>query len=961
MDKEFKCNKNNKISLRTKKLWGKLANDGNNSWLPLYVHMEDSGEVAKLLWDYWLPPHTKKIIVDGIDFSVNKTNDKLDYAKRLAVFMAVSHDLGKASPVFQQKATKIGFGDIIDEITAQGLPVYFKSDPLKKFTHAALSQKILELMGLDRSYAVIVGGHHGKPPNDGCEIDSLAEYSKTTGIGEDSWSLVHEELVQFALNKAQLLELPQGVISLTAQFVLTGFLIMTDWIASGDTFALVSRDWARQIEASEKRAQKAWKQLQLPAFKKFVEICQAENLYKVRFGINTPRPMQISSVQIASEADDLGIMVIEAPMGEGKTEAALAAAEMLACRYGLSGIYFALPTQATSDGIFMRIANWINALQTEEKASIFLAHGKAGFNKDYEGIKIHSNIRKYEELEKGETLAQEAVVVNDWTQGRKKGLLSDFVIGTIDQVLMCGLKQKHLALRHLGIVNKVVIIDECHAYDTYMSSYLDLVLGWLGAYHVPVIILSATLPANRRAVLINAYRESWNKQKSAKRSMLAALREEQRNEDHKQVVLSNFSGEYPLISYTDGVEIKEVAPLRSGRKQKIKINRLNEAELLNTLEKLLEDGGCAGIICNTVQKAQAIAQMLEKKFEAESIKLLHSRFISCDRVSKELEVRTLLGPPDGIRENRPHRLLVVGTQVMEQSLDVDFDVLFTDICPMDLLLQRMGRLHRHKRQKKRPDLLKEATCFVLGIEGDTEFDKGSEAVYEKYLLLKTKCLLKDTVVLPDDIPELVEKAYEENHDTKLLDLFYNGVNNADIDTVYKAAKAKYDKNIAEKKNKARTFQIVKPNSVTKSLVGLLKGDMGQDPSGKRGEATVRDADSSLSVLVVVRKTDDHMYTLPWIPGFADEKITILTDKLAKTIAGCSVTLPTSFSQKWNIDKVIAELENIILDNNLDNWYEYHWLDGELFLVLNEDYEMSLLDKTIKYDKKYGLYIKETEV
>ena len=948
------------LSSLAKSLWGKLSHEGFHSWLPLWVHLCDTGEVTKLLWDHWLPEHTKRIIANGISDVAVQEGDRLFYARKIAVFMAVAHDIGKVSPVFQEKAAKVGFGDVVDEITSRGLVFSSSANEVQKrdFTHAIITQRILELQGMDRSYAVVIGGHHGKPPNDGRNVDRVTSFSNITGVGKSGWDNVQKEFVQFALDKAGLIHLPEGSFAITAQVILTGVLIVADWIASGEGFPLGSRDYSyRVIGSSEQRAYKAWNQLKLPEYGKFSDDLPYSSLFSIRFGIDTPRPMQTTSLQTALQAEQPGLFVIEAPMGEGKTEAALATAEVLACKYKMSGVYFALPTQATSDGIFKRIGSWIGKLHSQERRSIFLAHGKSGFNKEYAGIKLHSNICNYEESYQGEEGYREAVIVNDWTQGRKKGLLSDFVVGTIDQILLCGLKQKHLALRHLGVANKVVIIDECHAYDTYMSSYLDLVLSWLGAYQVPVIVLSATLPPHRRKELLKAYGEAWPHKKK-KKKMLDILENKTKNMEKAIAEIPKEISEYPLISYTDGCDIKAIVPPGSGRKLSVKMEAIGETKLVEILQSLLAEGGCSGIIRNTVKKAQETAQILEACFGAEHVRLLHSRFISRDRVCKEDEVRCLLGP---VEEKRPKKLIVVGTQVMEQSLDVDFDVLFTDVCPMDLLLQRMGRLHRHSRHQPRPFRLREATCFILGMENEIEFDKGSTAVYGAYLLLKTKAFLKNTIQMPGDIPQLVQQSYEEGYDAEMVMRLSNGCDRNVIQAACTQAKKEYDRIISDKKSKSETFQIMTPNAKGKDLLGWLKADL-KDKSGKRGEATVRDTDSSLEVLVVRKKEDGYIYTLPWLPEYADTRIDgVPDDKLAKVIAGCSVSLPSFFTAAWNIDRVIAALENVALEHHLDDWYESYWLEGELFIVLNEDYGMPLLDKIVIYDKKYGLSVKQQEV
>ena len=186
-------------------------------------------------------------------------------------------------------------------------------------------------------------------------------------------------------------------------------------------------------------------------------------------------------------------------MGIGKTEAALSGVEELIYKKELSGLFFGLPTQATSNGMFKRVEDWLNSLAEEnnERLSIHLVHGKAALNEDF--AKLSQNIDQDSPESGG------ALTVNQWFSGRKKTSLDDFVIGTCDQFLLVSLKQKHLALRHLGFSGKVVVLDEVHAYDSYMSNYLYMSLEWMGAYNIPVIILSATLPIERRIEMLRAY------------------------------------------------------------------------------------------------------------------------------------------------------------------------------------------------------------------------------------------------------------------------------------------------------------------------------------------------------------------------------------------------------------------------------------------------------------------------
>ena len=155
-------------------------------------------------------------------------------------------------------------------------------------------------------------------------------------------------------------------------------------------------------------------------------------------------------------------------------------------------MFFGLPTQATSNGIFSRVREWLDHIEGEK--SIRLIHGKAQLNDEFSSLPKSRNIHGGDE-----------VGVNEWFAGRKVSILDDFTVGTVDQILLAALKQKHLMLRHLGLSNKVVVIDEVHAYDAYMSVFLYRALRWLGAYKVPVVILSATLPISKRNALLEAY------------------------------------------------------------------------------------------------------------------------------------------------------------------------------------------------------------------------------------------------------------------------------------------------------------------------------------------------------------------------------------------------------------------------------------------------------------------------
>ena len=253
-----------------------------------------------------------------------------------------------------------------------------------------------------------------------------------------------------------------------------------------------------------------------------------------------------------------------------------------------------MPTQATANGIFPRLVKWAEKLDTEDILSIRLAHGSADLNEVYRSMfSGHGDV---------EEDAEEPLIVHPWFEGNKQALLADFVVGTVDQLLLGSLKQKHIMLRHLGISGKIVIIDECHAYDAYMNGYLDRMLEWLGKYGTPVIILSATLPVERRSELIDAYLGKYKGEKKNWRSNRC----------------------YPLLTWTNGGEVFQKELETDTSEKRVQIKKISEEDLGTFLKEQLKSGGCAGIIVNTVRKAQTLWRMIREQLPEKRVMLIHA-------------------------------------------------------------------------------------------------------------------------------------------------------------------------------------------------------------------------------------------------------------------------------------------------------------------------------------------------
>ena len=399
----------------------------------------------------------------------------------------------------------------------------------------------------------MVGGHHGTPP-DKSKIDEEKNRETNVGLDSEAWVSTQDELIDFVANIAGIEEkewedLSERRFSVQSAVLMTGLVIMADWIASNsdeDMFPLVRTEpWADEdedfffSESGEEddiqswsglriRADRAWSCVQLPhAWVPEGIPSSCQDLFATRFTLPEGakvRPVQEEAVRIARDTRQPGLMVIEAPMGEGKTEAALAAAEIMAQRTGRGGVCVALPTMATTDAMFTRVHRWLEALPScdfDNEKTVWLAHGKAQLNNDFRGI-IAASHRRFSSVDQDDVKQESSqnrkkkqidvppeTVVSDWLWGRKKGALANFLVCTVDQVLMSALQMKHVVLRQLAMANKVVIIDECHAYDAYMQEYLKMALEWLGGYRTPVILLSATLPECQRNAMVEAYLKGW--------------------------------------------------------------------------------------------------------------------------------------------------------------------------------------------------------------------------------------------------------------------------------------------------------------------------------------------------------------------------------------------------------------------------------------------------------------------
>jgi len=640
------------------------------------------------------------------------------------------HDIGKATAGFQAKS-EAGR----DEDEANGLS--FDGAILERDRHDMASAHFLRrrlvLLGASPDWAVwtahAVAGHHGEVPNS-------EGVRQSAPLGEDAmWASVREEIFDAYLTTLR----PPGALrqeppSVAGVMWLAGLTSVSDWVGSNiDLFPLGERavDTAGHYVAATRLAASAFDAIgwhthgQLGAEPGELEDLDALISRMVMQQV-AARPLQQRLGTLLKEGKGAALVLVEAPMGEGKTEAAFLGHLLLQARNQHRGMYVALPTQATGNAMFLRATTFLQAFGGDNKIDIQLAHGGASMTEDFAAM-----VYQVGSVNASPT---SAVAASEWFTKRKRPLLSPYGVGTVDQALLSAMYVPHHFVRLFGLAHKTIVLDEVHAYDSYTGGLIEGLLRHLRRMGCSVLLMSATLPTARRQSMLKAWTGSDEPTPPA---------------------------EYPRVTVCDDAGMR--ADTFSCRAQQpVAIAGCGESidAIAEVVMERLAGGGCGAVIVNTVKRAQELHVVLSKRLRGDvPLLLFHARFPADERRQHELAVLDALGKDS----QRPARALLIATQVAEQSLDIDADWLLSDLAPMDLLLQRVGRLHRHARSG-RPDAHATPVLTVAGLHTGRlpELKKtGWAFVYSAYTLLRTWALLvrTDSMHLPLDIDRLVQLVY----------------------------------------------------------------------------------------------------------------------------------------------------------------------------------------------------------
>jgi len=653
--------------------------------------------------------------------ALGATEDEMGWT----LFFIALHDLGKFDVRFQLKAP---------EVAPRLHPLFCKENIVSQsqfYDHgqSGFSWFLSERTNfdLDNENAVLwmkaVAGHHGRVPNR--ERESLEGVANEKVVDLDRKT--RRQWVGFLMDRFLTPgEIEKNLNPPSPSGLLAGFCCVCDWLGSNENyFPFVSTPPKSLDEYWEGCLDKATDALNKSGLlSNKVSQMGMDGL----FPKYEPRGVQKS---VSSWPLQPGLTLVEAPTGSGKTEAALAFVSCLLDKGLADSIIFALPTQATSNAMLSRLESVADTLWPGG-SNMVLAHGKARWNPLFEELrkKGWSNANfQYEEA--GVQCAQ-------WlAKSRKRVFLGQIGVCTIDQILLSVLPVRHSFVRTFGVGRSVLVVDEVHAYDSYMNGLLDRVIEAQRNVGGSVLLLSATLPSRRRTELLKIYCPS-----------------------HKE---TRFDGQsYPLVTQSFSEDVKcHFVEKPEERRVSARIHQtpdvLPDNALLEEIRTGSRQGQCVVIICNLVADAQGLARKLRKHLDC-PVDLFHSRYRFCDRQKIEQDVLEHYGKDAPRKEGGR---VLVATQVVEQSLDLDFDWMITQICPVDLLFQRMGRLHRHDRAGRPGG---NAPEIVVLTPSDKEYGLHELIYGDPRLLWRTERLLDgvEHIDFPVAYREWIEKVYAED-------------------------------------------------------------------------------------------------------------------------------------------------------------------------------------------------------
>lgn len=598
------------------------------------------------------------------------------------VFLLSVHDLGKFATAFQMLNEAV-----VRELGRSPIERTYatRHDSLgyalwnREIATAVLNGRVADdtqedWQAIVEPLAQAVTCHHGQPAESVASLHSAFLHEDRVAARDFASDMAQRFLPGVATPTD--LDLPNIIddrIPEHASWWIAGFAVLCDWLGSNEDHF--------PFHAEPMDLDEYWNHHALPGARAALQAAELlpahpaieQPITELFSRIQTPTPLQHAAQEQAIHKGPQ-LFLLEDVTGAGKTEAAFVLLHRLMAAGRGEGFFIGLPTMATANAMFRRSADvYARLFENGTPVSHVLAHGAARLANNFTETIAPVHPADQTDYTPGETTASEHC--NAWfANNAKKALMAHAGVGTVDQLMLAVLQSKHQSLRLLGLRGKVIVLDEIHAADRYMQRILETLLRFHAAAGGSAVLLSATLPLSMRRGYVRAFCQG-----------LGCLPPDLQSQA------------YPLLTQVSGEGASET-PVRT----RASVSRSLGFSLIHdeheTLEALLaaaESGQCACWVRNTVDGARDTYESLKSRIPVERLTLFHARFAQADRQRIENQVLHHFGR-DSTEQDR-QGLIVIGTQVLQESLDVDFDFMVSDLAPIDLLLQRAGRLRRHTR------------------------------------------------------------------------------------------------------------------------------------------------------------------------------------------------------------------------------------------------------------------------
>lgn len=691
----------------------------------------------------------------------NKLGIPLPQLQRIFAFLLSIHDIGKFARAFQNLAPNLS-SDLVpydahycytERHDSLGFWLVKCSDEIKELLADLLGIKTKRVATNETLtiWLQIVMGHHGKPPKGGLkdprqffseeDINASVNYIKKAA---DYWLTSEDFPLLVDKSMTQCLRV--------CSWSLAGLAVLADWQGSNQfyfPYQSAHQPLDSYVNQARFKAHSALNKIGLESS----HVSSFSSINQLFPFIKAPTPLQQYAIE-QPLTNGPQLFILEDVTGAGKTEAALTLVHRIFTKNLAKGLYVGLPTMATANAMYHRLVSCYRQLfVTDKKPSLVLSHGARHLSEEFRKSVILQEQPTDDNYQSAEYSA--SAFCNMWiADNRKKALLADVGVGTLDQALLSILPVRHQSLRLLGLANKVLLIDEVHAYDAYMQTLLARLLKLHAAQGGSAILLSATLPQVMKQKLTAAFAEGLAL--SAPELGCPA---------------------YPLATQFPVAKGVTEQPLATRNElcRHIEVRRLaDEEQALVLIGQYAAQGNTVCWIRNTVDEAKAAYYRLCQLEDNTRVQLFHSRFAMVDRQKIEQKVLTTFGKFSDAQQRQGQ--ILIATQVVEQSLDLDFDVMISDLAPVDLLLQRAGRLHRHRRQAngniqpaEQADQRGQPCLYVVSPVPDNDVTgdwlpktSGSRLVYRDLGLLwrSAKVLFENKgYQMPDDARQLIEDVY----------------------------------------------------------------------------------------------------------------------------------------------------------------------------------------------------------